>query len=81
MRWDEFTIACPEIALLAEERFRADELVMLGTVRADGSPRISPCEVDFSTGRLLLGMMWRSMNAQDRSASLLQARSWEPWPS
>lgn len=38
---------------------------MLGTLRADGSPRISPCEVDFAEGHLVLGMMWRSRKALD----------------
>jgi hypothetical protein len=65
VRWDEFTQACPEIATRAEERFSTDELVMLGTLRADGSPRISPCEVDFTAGHLFLGMMWRSRKALD----------------
>jgi hypothetical protein len=65
MRWEAFARACPEIATLAEERFRADELVMLGTLRVDGSPRVSPCEVDFAAGRLFLGMMWRSKKALD----------------
>lgn len=65
MRWDAFEAACPEIGGLATARFRGDELVMLGTLRPDGSPRISPCEVDFAGGHLLLGMMWRSRKAQD----------------
>jgi pyridoxamine 5'-phosphate oxidase-like protein len=65
MRWDEFAKACPQIASLAEARFRADELVMLSTVRQDGSPRVSPCEVDFAAGRILFGMMWRSRKARD----------------
>jgi hypothetical protein len=34
-------------------------------LRADGSPRISPCEIDFSVGHLFLGMMWRSRKALD----------------
>ena len=38
---------------------------MLGTLRADGSPRISPCELDLAEGHLILGMMWRSRKAQD----------------
>lgn len=38
---------------------------MLGTVRRDGSPRLSPCEVDFAAGYLFLGMMWRSTKALD----------------
>jgi hypothetical protein len=65
VRWDEFRAACPEIATLAEERLRWDQLVILGTVRVDGSPRVSPCEVDFAADRLLLGMMWRSRKALD----------------
>lgn len=50
---------------MAEERFRKDELVMLGTLRVDGSPRISPCELDITEGHLFIGMMWRSMKALD----------------
>ena len=65
MRWDAFEEACPEIATLARERFARDELVMLGTLRADGSARVTPCEIDFAAGRLFLGMMWRSKKALD----------------
>lgn len=65
MRWKEFAAACPEIAERAEERFRTDQLVMLGTLRANGSPRISPCEIDFAADQLFLGMMWRSRRALD----------------
>lgn len=65
MKWDEFASACPEIAGLARRRFEKDQLVLLGTIRRDGSPRISPCEVDFAAGRLLLGMMWQSQKALD----------------
>jgi hypothetical protein len=65
VRWEAFAEACPEIADRAEERFRTDQLVLLGTLRADGSPRISPCEIDFAAGQLFLGMMWRSRKALD----------------
>jgi Pyridoxamine 5'-phosphate oxidase len=65
VNWDAFTAACPEIADLARARIERDQLVLLGTLRADGSPRISPCEVDFAAGRLFLGMMWRSRKALD----------------
>jgi hypothetical protein len=65
MRWDEFAEACPEIADRAAQRFLAQELCMLGTLRADGSPRISPCELDFTAGHLILGMMWQSRKALD----------------
>ena len=36
---------------------------MLGTLRSDGSPRVSPCELDFAGGHLILGMMWQSRKA------------------
>ncbi len=65
MRWDDFRTACPEIAVMAQDRFARDELVMLGTLRADGSPRVTPCEIDLAEGMLVLGMMWRSMKALD----------------
>jgi Pyridoxamine 5'-phosphate oxidase len=65
VRWDGFAAACPRIADLAGERFRRQELCMIGTLRADGSPRISPCELDFTEGHLMLGMMWQSRKALD----------------
>jgi hypothetical protein len=65
MQWDEFTRECPEIATLGEERLRKNELGLVGSLRKDGSPRISPCEVDFAAGRLFLGMMWQSKKALD----------------
>jgi Pyridoxamine 5'-phosphate oxidase len=65
MRWDAFAAACPEIAEGAVERFARDEVVLLGTLRRDGSPRISPCEPDVVAGHLLLGMMWRSRKVLD----------------
>lgn len=65
MRWESFLEACPEIAGPAEQRFRNNQLVMLGTLRGDGSPRISPTELDFAAGRLMIGMMWRSPKALD----------------
>jgi hypothetical protein len=63
--WEAFAEACPELAGLGEQRLRRQELCLLGTLRRDGSPRISPCEPDFAEGHLLLGMMWRSPKALD----------------
>jgi Pyridoxamine 5'-phosphate oxidase len=65
VRWDAFERACPEIATLARKRFIDDELVMVGTIRRDGSPRISPNETDFAVGRLFVSMMWHSRKAAD----------------
>jgi hypothetical protein len=38
---------------------------MLGTLRADGRPRISACEAYIVDGDLMLGMMWQSKKALD----------------
>lgn len=65
MRWDEFAQACPELAQLGEERLRAKELCLVGTLRKNGWPRISPVEPDFVDGELMLGMMWQSPKALD----------------
>jgi hypothetical protein len=65
MRWNDFAEACPELAALGEERFRARELCLLGTLRRNGWPRITPVEPDFVDGELMSGMMWRSPKALD----------------
>lgn len=65
MRWDAFEQVCPEIAAMARERFLKDDLVLVGTLRRDGSPRISPNEPDFASGRFFVSMMWRSRKALD----------------
>jgi hypothetical protein len=65
MRWDEFAAAAPELAALGEERLRGRELCLVGSLRANGWPRISPVEPEFVDGELMLGMMWRSPKALD----------------
>ena len=65
MRWDEFTAAAPELAGLGEERLRDRELCLLGTLRKNGYPRISPVEPEFVDGELMLGLMWQSPKALD----------------
>lgn len=65
VRWDDFARQCPELARLGEERLRKRELCLVGTLRKDGHPRISPVEPDFVDGELMLGMMWRSPKALD----------------
>lgn len=62
--WTEFADAAPELAAQAEKRLVETGLMMLATLRRDGSPRVSPMEpvlVDdklvLRDGRLWLGMM------------------------
>ena len=63
--WADFAAAEPELAGLGEERLEATGLCMLGTLRKNGFPRISPVEPLLHGGRLYLGMMWQSKKALD----------------
>lgn len=65
MRWREFEEAAPELSGLARERIERFDLILLGTTKADGSPRISPVEAYIVDGDLMLGMMWQSKKALD----------------
>ena len=65
MIWREFEGAAPELAALGRERFEATHVALLGTLRRDGSPRISPIEPKLVFGQLLLGMLAESHKAHD----------------
>ena len=65
MRWEEFRRSDPELAALEEERFDRTGLVLLGTLRRNGWPRISPVEPLITAGHLYLGMMWQSQKILD----------------
>jgi len=65
LSWQKFQEQAPELAALGEELIERTGMVMLGTLRKDGSPRISPVEILFNGGQLYLGMMWRSKKALD----------------
>jgi len=65
LRWSEFAASAPELAAFAEARINATGIILMGTVRADGWPRISPCEPYVVDGELMLGMMWQSRKALD----------------
>jgi len=63
--WAAFRRGDPELASLAETRMAEDGLVLVGTLRANGWPRISPVEPLVVGDDLYLGMMWRSRKALD----------------
>ncbi len=65
MRWSELEREAPELSALGRERLEAARLVMLGTIRSDGTPRISPVEPFLLEGHLLFGAMTRSAKARD----------------
>ena len=65
MDWEGFKGQVPGLAALAEDRFGRTGLVLLGTLRRNGYPRISPVEPLLAHGKLYLGMMWQSRKALD----------------
>ena len=50
---------------MGEAQFARTGLALVGTLRRDGWPRISPVEPFIVDGQLYLGMMWRSVKALD----------------
>lgn len=61
----EFEAAAPTIAVPIREKLEATGLTFLATVRKDGSPRISPVEVQFLDGNLYFGSMPGAQKARD----------------
>lgn len=53
--WSEFSAAEPELAAFGERRL-AGRVAYLGTVRADGSPRVHPITPHLGDGRLFVYM-------------------------
>lgn len=65
MRWDGFEAAAPELAAIGRRRLEERHLCLVGTIRTDGSPRITPVEPYFVDGELMMGMMSGSRKAAD----------------
>lgn len=63
--WRAMEQGAPDIARLGLARLTAVPVAMLGTVRPDGSPRISPVEPYLADGQLLIGAMTWSRKAAD----------------
>jgi Pyridoxamine 5'-phosphate oxidase len=65
MIWAEFGRAAPVLASAARESLSATRIALLGTIRSDGAPRISPVEPYFAGNNLLIGAMAWSRKAAD----------------
>jgi hypothetical protein len=65
VNWAELEAAAPEIARLGRERLEEARVTLLGTLRKDGSPRISPVEPSLTDGHLLFGAMSWSSKTRD----------------
>lgn len=65
VRWEDFEAQQPRFAALGREKLSGPGVVLVGTVRKDGSPRISPVEPLFWNGDLWLTMGLGTMKARD----------------
>jgi hypothetical protein len=65
MRWRELEDRQPRLAAVARRRLVEPGVLLVVTVRRDGTPRLSPVEPYVMDGRLLLSMMWGSLKAKD----------------
>ncbi len=65
MKWADFEAGAPELAALARREFERYGMALVGTLRNDGSPRISCVLPYVLDGELYLGMMWQSRKAVD----------------
>jgi len=63
--WRDLERGAPGIARLGMARLAAKRVAMLGTLRSDGSPRISPIEPHIVGGHVLVGAMTWSKKAHD----------------
>ncbi len=63
--WGEFAAAAPHLAAAIEDRFAASRYALVGTMRADGFPRISGIVARVEGGELWLTTRARSAIAVD----------------
>src|SRR6188472_787305 len=65
MRWNDLHEHQPRLAAIAAERLVAPGVLLVVTIRADGTPRLSPVEPFVLDGDLWLSMMLGSLKAAD----------------
>jgi hypothetical protein len=64
-RWSEIETVAPELTERVRALFDAHTHHVLGTIRADGSPRLSGSEITFFEGDVWFGSMWMARKAAD----------------
>jgi hypothetical protein len=65
VRWDDFEHSEPRLGQLGRAMLGEPGVVLVGTIRADGSPRLSPVEPLFWVGQLWLSMGWQTRKVKD----------------
>src|SRR5260221_11487049 len=64
-QWADFEAAAPELAAQGRELIERFRFVLAGTIRRDGTPRISPVEAHIVGGHLMLVMISGTRKAGD----------------
>src|SRR6478752_10654441 len=65
MRWSDVVDQQPRLGAIAHERLIIPGVLLVVTIRADGTPRLSPVEPFVLDGDLWLSMMLGSLKAAD----------------
>jgi Pyridoxamine 5'-phosphate oxidase len=65
MHWSDIEHAQHRLASIGDERLIRPGVVLVVTVRRDGTARLSPVEPLVMDGDLWLSMMWQSAKARD----------------
>jgi Pyridoxamine 5'-phosphate oxidase len=65
MQWSELEHRQPALAGLGRRRLLEPGVVLVATIRGDGTPRVSPVEPYVLEGALWLSMLWHSRKAAD----------------
>ena len=65
MIWNEFHQSNEQFSNLFKLKFNEKGLILLGTIRKNGIPRISPVEIFFVQNQILLGLMNKSKKYLD----------------
>jgi hypothetical protein len=65
MRWADLERRQPRLGQLARARLLDPGVVLVATIRRDGTPRLSPVEPWIMDGDLWLSMLWGSFKARD----------------
>ena len=65
MDWEQMRVRQPRLAEIGRARLIKPGVLLVGTVRRDGTPRLSPVEPWVMDGVLWLCMLWQSTKAHD----------------
>src|SRR3984957_7088502 len=65
MKWSELMRRQPRLADVGRQRLLDPGVVLVATIRRDGTPRLSPVEPFVMDGDLWLSMLWQSTKAAD----------------